>query len=65
MMAVAQFSNDASSESAPNFWNLFTSDQQRRMIDEDLHAGLTVSMVLFGVLTGGLIGMILSVLLTL
>ena len=65
MMAAVPHQPPTLSNSAPSFWSRFNSEQQQSMIDEDLNAGITVSMVLFGVLTFGLLGMILSVLLTL
>jgi len=43
-------------------WDTFSADQQRKMIEEDLSAGTSVSLLLAALITAGLVMSIVTVL---
>lgn len=43
-------------------WDTFSADQQRKMIEDDLSAGTSVSLVLAALITAGLVMSIVTVL---
>ena len=46
---------------AHSVWDRFSADQQQKMVEEDLMAGVSVSMVLMSLITAGLVLTIVTV----
>ena len=50
------------SRSPHRFWDRFSADQQERMVRDDLTAGTSVSLLLFALITTGLVLTVVTVL---
>lgn len=50
------------SHASHSVWDRFSADEQQRMIHDDLLAGTSVSLVLFSVITAGLVMSIVTLL---